>query len=70
MAQSSDDEIGNVSEMSLKIPPNSIEAEQSLLGGIMLDNTAWDKIADIVIDSDFYRKDHQIQTTDQLQTHD
>ena len=60
MAQSSDDEIGNVSEMSLKIPPNSIEAEQSLLGGIMLDNTAWDKIADIVIDSDFYRKDHQI----------
>ena len=40
MAQSSDDEIGKVSEMSLKIPPNSIEAEQSLLGGIMLDNTA------------------------------
>ena len=30
MTKSSDDEVGNVSEMSLKIPPNSIEAEQSL----------------------------------------
>lgn len=60
MAQSSDDEIGSVSEMSLKIPPNSIEAEQSLLGGIMLDNAAWDKIADVVVGPDFYRKDHQI----------
>ncbi len=47
-------------EHRLKVPPNSIEAEQSLLGGLMLDNSAWDKIADLVIDSDFYRKDHQL----------
>ena len=44
----------------IKIPPNSVEAEQSILGGLMLDNNAWDKIADIIVKSDFYRKDHQI----------
>jgi replicative DNA helicase len=47
-------------ERRLKVPPNSIEAEQSLLGGLMLDNSAWDKVADIVVASDFYRKDHQL----------
>jgi len=47
-------------EQRLKVPPNSIEAEQSLLGGLMLDNSAWDKVADLVIASDFYRKDHQL----------
>jgi len=47
-------------EHRLKIPPNSVEAEQSLLGGLMLDNEAWDKIADIVVASDLYRKDHRI----------
>jgi len=57
MAQSSD----NVTDgENLKIPPNSVEAEQSILGGLMLDNTAWDKIADIIVKSDFYRKDHRI----------
>ena len=56
------DDGGNIegAELRLKVPPNSIEAEQSVLGGIMLDNTAWDKIADIIIESDFYRKDHRI----------
>ena len=48
------------SEIRLTVPPNSIEAEQSVLGGVMLDNAAWDKIADLVVDSDFYRKDHRI----------
>jgi replicative DNA helicase len=47
-------------EHRLKIPPNSVEAEQSLLGGLMLDNEAWDKIADVVVASDLYRKDHRI----------
>ena len=47
-------------EIDIKIPPNSVEAEQSILGGLMLDNSAWDKIADIIVKSDFYRKDHQI----------
>ncbi|MEM7431344.1 MAG: replicative DNA helicase [Pseudomonadota bacterium] len=47
-------------ESSLKVPPNSIEAEQSLLGGLMLDHQAWDKVADIVSAPDFYRKDHRL----------
>jgi replicative DNA helicase len=45
---------------SLKVPPNSIQAEQSVLGGLMLDNMTWDSVADKIIDSDFYRKDHQL----------
>ena len=45
-------------EQRLKVPPNSIEAEQSLIGGLMLDAEAWDKVADVIISADFYRKDH------------
>jgi len=45
---------------SLKLPPHSIEAEQSLLGGLMLDHQSWDKIADVVSAQDFYRKDHRL----------
>jgi replicative DNA helicase len=45
---------------SLKIPPHSIEAEQSVLGGLMLDNRAWDQIADRVVEVDFYRHDHRL----------
>jgi len=47
-------------EQRLKVPPHSLEAEQSLLGGLMLDNAAWDKIADVIIAGDFYRKDHRL----------
>ncbi len=43
-----------------KLPPHSVEAEQSVLGGLMLDNHAWDKVADIITDHDFYRQDHQL----------
>src|SRR3954471_17538765 len=43
----------------LRVPPQSIEAEQSVLGGLLLDNGAWDKIADIVSEADFYRTDHR-----------
>ena len=45
---------------SVKIPPHSIEAEQSVLGGLMLDNQAWDKIIDKLSEADFYRQDHRI----------
>ncbi len=45
---------------SLKIPPNSIQAEQSVLGGLMLDNQTWDSVADKVVEGDFYRKDHRL----------
>ena len=53
---------------SLKIPPNSIQAEQSVLGALMLDNQTWDSIADKVGESDFYRKDHRLifRTIEQL----
>ncbi len=45
---------------ALKIPPHSIEAEQAVLGGLMLDNEAWDQVADRVADADFYRRDHRL----------
>lgn len=44
----------------LKIPPHSIEAEQAVIGGLMLDNQTWDKIADRVTEEDFYRQDHRL----------
>jgi len=47
-------------EQRLKVPPHSIEAEQSLLGGLMLDHQSWDKIADVITEPDFYRKDHRL----------
>ena len=43
-----------------KVPPQSVEAEQSVLGGLMLDNNRWDQVADVVSARDFYRKDHQV----------
>jgi replicative DNA helicase len=45
--------------VSLRVPPHSVEAEQAVLGGLMLDNTAWDRIADVLAADDFYRDDHR-----------
>ncbi|HSW70156.1 MAG TPA: replicative DNA helicase [Gammaproteobacteria bacterium] len=50
----------NTDTAAVKIPPHSIEAEQSVLGGLMLDNRAWDQIADCVSEADFYRHDHRL----------
>ncbi len=44
----------------LKIPPNSMQAEQAVLGSLMLDNQTWDSIADKIIEGDFYRRNHQL----------
>jgi replicative DNA helicase len=44
---------------ALRIPPHSVEAEQSVLGGLLLDNQAYDKISDLVSESDFYRDEHR-----------
>ncbi len=44
----------------LRVPPHSIQAEQSLLGGLMLDNQSWDRIADRVGAQDFYRREHRL----------
>jgi replicative DNA helicase len=43
----------------LRVPPHSIEAESSVLGGLLLDNGAWDRVGDLLIDSDFYRYEHR-----------
>lgn len=45
---------------ALKVPPHSVDAEQSVLGGLMLDNDAWFNVAEVVLASDFYRGQHQI----------
>ena len=45
--------------LNLRLPPHSIEAEQSVLGGLLLDNSAWDRIGDVLSEEDFYRDDHR-----------
>ena len=45
---------------AIRMPPHSLEAEQSVLGGLMLANDAWDKIGDIISVEDFYRQDHRL----------
>lgn len=45
---------------SLRVPPHSIESEQSVLGGLLLDNAAWDRVADSIGAEDFYRYDHRL----------
>lgn len=44
----------------LKVPPHSIEAEQSVLGSMLIDPDSWDKVAELVTDTDFYNRSHQI----------
>ena len=50
-----DDEVAR-----LRVPPHSIEAEQSVLGGLLLDNSAWDRAGDVLSESDFYRYEHRL----------
>ncbi|WP_290651007.1 replicative DNA helicase [Aquisalimonas sp.] len=45
---------------ALKVPPHSLEAEQAVLGGLMVDNEGWDRVADRVVEEDFYRHDHRL----------
>ena len=45
---------------ALRVPPHSIEAEQSVLGGLLLDNAAFDRVTDLLGDDDFYRYDHRL----------
>ncbi len=49
-----DDEVAR-----LRVPPHSVEAEQSVLGGLLIDNLAWDRAGDQVSESDFYRYEHR-----------
>ncbi len=50
-----DDEVAR-----LRVPPHSIEAEQSVLGGLLIDNGAWDRAADVLSEADFYRFEHRV----------
>jgi len=50
-----DDEVAR-----LRVPPHSVEAEQSVLGGLLLDNGAWDRVGDLLVDGDFYRHEHKL----------
>ena len=45
---------------NLKVPPHSIEGEQAVLGGLLLSPRAWDQVADVVSETDFYREDHRL----------
>jgi replicative DNA helicase len=51
---------GAAGDGGLRLPPHSVEAEQSVLGGLMLDSAAWDQVADRVVAEDFYRNDHRL----------
>ncbi|MEX0603693.1 MAG: replicative DNA helicase [Marinobacter sp.] len=44
----------------IKVPPHSLEAEQAVLGGLMLDNRRFDEVSEIITSSDFYRQDHRL----------
>ncbi len=43
-----------------KVPPHSIEAEQAVLGALMIDHRAWDRMSDQSVTEDFYRNDHRL----------
>lgn len=44
----------------LKVPPHSVEAERAVLGGLMIDNSTWEQVGDLLSAEDFYRRDHQL----------
>jgi replicative DNA helicase len=51
---------GDAVVQALKVPPHSVEAEQSLLGGLLIDNTAWDRLGGVLNEKDFYRPEHAL----------
>lgn len=59
MAQAVSSIVRDAQIEAARVPPQSIEAEQSVLGGLLLDNSAWDRISDLLGEQDFYRADHR-----------
>lgn len=55
-----DDVVPDRQLAQLRIPPHSIEGESSVLGGLLLDNNAWDRVSDVVQEGDFYRYEHKL----------
>ena len=43
---------------ALRLPPQSLEAESSVLGSLMMDNAGWDRVGDVLVASDFHRREH------------
>ena len=60
MAASPDRMFSSARVDALRVPPHSIDAEQAVLGGLMLDEHAWERIADKLGEEDFYRRDHRL----------
>ena len=54
------DETADRAAARLKVPPHSVEAEQSVLGGLLLDVNAWDRVTEVLDEADFYRRDHRL----------
>jgi replicative DNA helicase len=52
--------VADESVQALRLPPHSIEAEAAVLGGLLIDNTAWDRVGDILRPGDFYRAEHRV----------
>lgn len=50
----------NRAQDTMRVPPHSTDAEQAVIGGLMLDNSSWDQIADRISSHDFYRHDHKL----------
>ena len=59
MAQAISSIVRDAQLEAVRVPPQSVEAEQSVLGGLLLDNAAWDRVADVLGEADFYRADHR-----------
>ncbi len=49
-----------VDDRNLRVPPHSVEAEQAVIGGLLLVPESWDRVADRLVERDFYRRDHQM----------
>jgi replicative DNA helicase len=54
------DPMSDEQSSNLRMPPHSVEAEQAVIGGLLLDNRAWENIADKLVEEDFYRFDHRL----------
>jgi len=55
-----DDFVADRQVAQLRVPPHSLEAESSVLGGLLLDNSAWDRVSDVLTEHDFYRYEHRV----------
>lgn len=54
------DDLETTETARLRVPPHNREAEQSLLGGLLIDNFAWDRVGDVLVEADFYRHEHRL----------